>query len=104
MATMAKVIREAVTDFAAKKIGHVVHGGPPPPDFNDHIAAAVAAHMLSEAVVERMAQRICQSDGFIWTEMNDDRMNNIGSTQSDYRAQARAAITAALGEHEGVGR
>lgn len=78
---LSEVIREAVTDFAAKKIEHVVHGGPPPPDFNAHIAAA-----LDPATVERAARAMWPDDPV--TEEDVDT--------------ARAAIRAALGEQEGV--
>jgi len=77
-ATLASVIREAVTDFAAKKIGHVAHGGPPPPDFNAHIAAAVASWAQSDPVLKVAGSAFWNARG-TWQE------------------RTRAALAAAVG-------
>lgn len=62
----------------------------------DFIAAAVAAHLASDAVVREVSRGICATIcGRRPEDIEDDVIN-------EFMDEARAAISGALGEHEGV--
>lgn len=102
MATVAEVIVRALNEhhcastdyFDALEFGRVI--GKPPVELGDHIAAAVAAHLASDAVVREVSRGICATIcGRRPEDIEDDVIN-------EFMDEARAAISGALGEHEGV--
>lgn len=73
---------------------------------SEDIAAAVAAHMESPEVIETMARAWCRHE----CSEHEDKVEgarcipNCMGTWRELVPAARAAISAALGEYEGVGR
>lgn len=107
MATMAEVIDEATKRYRALTIvsDPEIRGVRQ----HEYIAAAVDAHMLLPETIERAAKAArpdaWAEDGEIGKVISvDAKANYYAGLRKVLLGRARAAIRAALGEHEGVGR
>lgn len=98
MATMAEVIVRAIKEHQRLSDGWASGGDKRPVPQYEHIAAAVAVHMLSEAAIAHAVQAACRAEG----GADICQFPECGCTGRPITISA--AIRAALGEHEGVGR
>lgn len=103
MATMAEVIYDATLAMCDG-----IANEPQARKFSQDIAAAVAAHLLSDTAVDLAAQAIdpmaFNADDPRWNLGKSEAAAFLAKEKQTARGKARAAISAALGEHEGVER
>lgn len=84
-------LSEVIAAATARHNALLIAGDTDVANRHDYIAAAVAAHLTSEAVVERAAQVLCERFGSF-----DPAEDMTVPVPDDYTDQARAAIRAAL--------